>query len=227
MSDHRGRRARAREDRAKRVFDVVVAAAALFLLSPLILVVAIVVRRSIGSPVLFRQQRPGLHGVPFTICKFRTMSDVRDADGRTIPDDLRTPPVGRFLRSSSLDELPELWNVLRGEMSMVGPRPLLMAYLARYTPTQMRRHEVRPGVTGLAQVSGRNAMTWEQKFALDIRYVDEHDLRMDLAILVRTARIVLAREGVRHGDGGQGDMPEFMGSDAGGASEDGRDDTNA
>jgi lipopolysaccharide/colanic/teichoic acid biosynthesis glycosyltransferase len=194
----------------------VVAGSALFLLSPLILVVAFVVRRSIGSPVLFRQQRPGLHGVPFTIYKFRTMSDVRrDADGRTIPDDLRTPPVGRFLRSSSLDELPELWNVLRGEMSMVGPRPLLMAYLARYTPTQMRRHEVRPGVTGLAQVSGRNAMTWEQKFALDIRYVDEHDLRLDLEILVRTAHIVLARDGVRHSDGGQGDMPEFMGSDAG------------
>ena len=184
------------------------------LLSPLILVVAIAVRLRLGSPVIFRQERPGLHGRPFTMVKFRSMHDFVDSHGALIDDPDRTPAFGRRMRALSLDELPELWNVLRGDMSLVGPRPLLMRYLDRYSPQQMRRHEVRPGITGLAQVGGRNALTWDQKFELDLEYVDEHDLRMDLAILLRTAKVVLRREGIRHGGLDEDEMPEFLGSEA-------------
>ena len=204
----------ARQAAAKRVFDITVSAALLVLLSPLILVIAIAVRRGLGSPVIFRQIRPGLHGRPYTMYKFRSMHDTTNERGELIDDPDRTPPLGRRLRSASLDELPELWNVLRGDMSLVGPRPLLMRYLPRYTPEQMRRHEVRPGITGLAQVGGRNALTWEQKFALDVEYVDNHDLRMDLAILFRTVKVVLRREGIHHGDVGEDEMPEFLGTEA-------------
>jgi sugar transferase EpsL len=177
-------------------------------LSPFILALAVTLRVTQGAPVLFRQQRPGMGARPFTIYKFRTMLDLADPEGQS--DAQRTTRLGRKLRALSLDELPELWNVIKGDMSLVGPRPLLMAYLPRYGPVQARRHEVRPGITGLAQISGRNALTWDQKFALDVRYVDEHDLRMDLEILVRTVTTVLSREGVNSSD--DETMPEFMGS---------------
>jgi lipopolysaccharide/colanic/teichoic acid biosynthesis glycosyltransferase len=198
--------------RGKRIFDVVAAATLLVALSPVILVVAILVRVRLGPPVIYSQQRPGLGGRPFTIYKFRTMVDTTDAQGRLLPSVQRTPPFGQRLRALSLDELPELWNVLKGDMSLVGPRPLMMAYLPRYSREQARRHEVRPGITGLAQISGRNAISWEEKFALDVRYVDEHSIRMDLGILARTVGAVLSRNGIRYGD--SVDMPEFLGSDA-------------
>jgi sugar transferase EpsL len=190
----------------------VVALSSLVLLSPIILAVAIAVRVKLGAPVIYRQERPGLHGEAFTICKFRSMLDTRDADGQLLPGEQRTTPFSERLRAMSLDELPELWNVVKGEMSLVGPRPLMMSYLPRYTPEQARRHDVRPGITGLAQVSGRNAITWEQKFAKDIEYVDSHDLRMDIRILFRTLAIVLTREGVNHGENVH--MTEFMGTEA-------------
>lgn len=195
---------------AKRAVDVVFGASALVLLSPLIGGLALALRLSQGAPVLFRQQRPGLNGEPFTIYKFRTM-DLEPVEG--LPDGLRVTPLGRHLRALSLDELPELWNVVRGDMSLVGPRPLLPAYLTRYTPEQARRHEVRPGITGLAQVSGRNAITWEQRLALDVLYVDTHDLRMDLQIITRTIRTVFSREGVNATS--DESMPEFLGTDPG------------
>jgi sugar transferase EpsL len=169
------------------------------------------VRIRLGSPIIYGQQRPGLHGKPFTIYKFRSMLDTTDEDGRLLPSVERTPAFGERLRAVSLDELPELWNVLRGDMSLVGPRPLMMEYLPRYTPEQSRRHDVKPGITGLAQVSGRNAITWEKKFALDVEYVDHHDLRMDVVILFRTVKTVLSREGVRHGE--LVDMPTFLGTE--------------
>jgi lipopolysaccharide/colanic/teichoic acid biosynthesis glycosyltransferase len=194
----------------KRALDVAGAAAALVLLLPLAAVVALVVRMAIGRPVLFRQWRPGLHGVPFQIVKFRTMTDARDGAGRLLPDAERLTKTGRFLRATSLDELPELWNVLKGEMSLVGPRPLLVEYLPRYTPEQTRRHEVRPGVTGLAQVSGRNAIGWEEKFALDVHYVDHCSLRLDVVILARTVAGVVRSHGISHP--GQATAPEFMGT---------------
>ncbi len=211
MTSTRRRPPSARRDAAKRLFDLAFAGSMLVLLSPVILAIATAVRLRLGRPILYRQRRPGLNGQPFTIYKFRSMHDTTDASGQLIEDSDRTPRFGRRLRSSSLDELPELWNVLRGDMSMVGPRPLLMQYLSRYTPEQMRRQEVRPGITGLAQVGGRNALTWDQKFALDLAYVDQHDLRMDLAVLVRTIRAVLLREGIRHGGEDEDDMPEYMG----------------
>jgi lipopolysaccharide/colanic/teichoic acid biosynthesis glycosyltransferase len=165
-----------------------------------------------GRPVLFRQRRPGLHGKPFTLFKFRTMTDARDAQSNLLPDDQRLSPLGRFLRSTSLDELPELWNVLMGEMSLVGPRPLLMQYLGRYTPYQERRHEVRPGVTGWAQINGRNAITWEQKFTLDVWYVEHSSLGLDLQIMVLTVFKILKREGISQAD--QATIEEFRGSGA-------------
>lgn len=160
--------------------------------------------------MLFRQMRPGLHGEPFTLYKFRTMTDARDADGNLLPDAQRLTRFGRFLRSTSLDELPELWNVLKGDMSLVGPRPLLMQYLERYTPEQKRRHEVRPGITGWAQVNGRNAITWEEKFALDVWYVDNQSLWLDLRILMLTVWKVLRREAISQA--GNATMTEFMGT---------------
>jgi lipopolysaccharide/colanic/teichoic acid biosynthesis glycosyltransferase len=174
---------------------------ALLLAAPLLLVVALAVRLNLGSPVLFRQRRPGLHGRPFTMVKFRTMRDAIGRDGRPLPDAARLTPFGTLLRATSLDELPELWNVLRGEMSLVGPRPLLMEYLERYTPEQARRHNVRPGVTGWAQVNGRNALSWEERFRLDVWYVEHRSLRLDLHILTRTLTMVLRRTGVSaHGE---------------------------
>ncbi len=170
------------------------------------------VRRKLGSPVLFTQVRPGLHGKPFRMVKFRTMTDARDASGALLPDAQRLTPFGRFLRSSSLDELPELWNVLRGEMSLVGPRPLLMEYLPLYSPEQARRHEVRPGITGWAQINGRNAISWADKFALDVWYVDHRSLFLDIRILWLTVRKVLVRDGISAA--GEATMPKFEGDKA-------------
>ena len=180
----------------KRCFDFVVALAGLVVLSPLLLAIVALVRWRLGSPVLFRQQRPGLGGRPFTLIKFRTMTDARGADGAAAPDAQRLTAFGRFLRSTSLDELPELYNVLVGDMSLVGPRPLLMEYLPLYSAHQRRRHEVRPGITGWAQVNGRNAISWEQKFDLDVWYVDNASFWLDLRILWLTLWRVLGREGI-------------------------------
>lgn len=183
----------------KRIIDVMVAAIALVALSPVLLIVALAIRLALGSPVLYRQIRPGLGGKPFEMMKFRSMSDARDASGAPLPDDLRKTPFGLWLRSTSLDELPALLNVLRGDMSLVGPRPLLMEYLPLYSAEQQRRHDVRPGITGLAQVNGRNAISWERKFELDVEYVDNISLRLDLKILAMTVLKVLRREGISHG----------------------------
>lgn len=180
----------------KRLLDIVLALAGLIVLAPLMLMVAWLVARRLGSPVLFRQQRPGLHGRPFTMIKFRTMRDAVDAQGHALPDSERLTAFGLWLRATSLDELPELWNVLKGDMSLVGPRPLLMEYLPLYSPEQARRHEVRPGVTGWAQINGRNAISWDDKFRLDVWYVDHRSLRLDLRILWLTVRRVLARDGI-------------------------------
>ena len=193
----------------KRCADIGVAAVALLVAAPLLLLVALAVRVNLGSPVLFRQRRPGLHGRPFTMVKFRTMRDAIGRDGRPLPDTERLTPFGKLLRSTSLDELPELWNVLHGEMSLVGPRPLLMEYLDRYTPEQARRHEVRPGVTGWAQVHGRNALSWEERFRLDVWYVEHRSLRLDLQILIRTFSMVLCRTGVTAN--GEATMSVFQG----------------
>jgi sugar transferase EpsL len=194
----------------KRVFDLAFTIAALLLLSPVFPLVALLVRLKLGSPVLFCQQRPGLHGQPFTILKFRTMTNARDAQGRLLPDAERGTSFGHFLRGTSLDELPELFNVLRGDMSLVGPRPLLMRYLGRYTPEQMRRHQVKPGVTGWAQVNGRNDLPWEVKFALDVWYVDHVSLWLDLKIIVQTAWRLLKRDGISRP--GYFSAPEFWGT---------------
>jgi sugar transferase EpsL len=208
------RPAPAATSRTKRCFDVIVSGVALVLLLPLFVLLAFGVRLRLGSPVFFRQMRPGLLGKPFSMVKFRTMTDARDAEGRLLPDEERLTPFGRFLRSTSLDELPELWNVLRGDMSLVGPRPLLLAYLDRYSPEQARRHEVRPGITGLAQVNGRNALSWEEKFRLDVVYVDTWTFGLDLRILAKTVVAVLRREGITAP--GQSTAEEFRGSgDAG------------
>ena len=194
----------------KRLFDMVAAALALLLLAPALALIAWQVRRKLGSPVLFRQVRPGLHGQPFEMMKFRTMTDERCADGALLPDAQRLTPFGRFLRASSLDELPELWNVIKGDMSLVGPRPLLMEYLPLYAPEQARRHEVRPGITGWAQVNGRNAISWEDKFALDVWYVENQSLWLDIKILWMTVRKVLVRDGISAA--GDATMPKFTGS---------------
>lgn len=194
----------------KRTFDFVASAAGLLLLSPLLLVLSGLIRIFLGSPVLFRQERPGLHGRLFTCLKFRTMTDKRDANGQLLPDADRLTKFGQFLRSSSLDELPELMNVLRGEMSLVGPRPLLAKYLERYTPEQMRRHEVRPGITGWAQINGRNAASWDQKFAYDLWYVDNQSFWLDLKILFLTIWKTVRREGISQP--GHATMQEFTGS---------------
>jgi lipopolysaccharide/colanic/teichoic acid biosynthesis glycosyltransferase len=193
----------------KRFFDFSVALVAFALLGLLLLLLAWQVRRKLGSPVFFRQVRPGLRGQPFQMVKFRTMTDERGPDGQLLPDAERLTPFGRFLRASSLDELPELWNVLKGEMSLVGPRPLLMEYLPLYSAEQARRHEVRPGITGWAQVNGRNALSWEDKFKLDVWYVDHRSLWLDIRILWLTVRKVLVREGISAE--GEATMSRFAG----------------
>lgn len=194
----------------KRLFDLTAALFGLMLLAPIILILAILIRQKLGSPVFFTQARPGLYGKPFKMIKFRTMTDARDTDGSLLPDSVRLTAFGRFLRSTSLDELPELCNVLKGDMSLVGPRPLLMEYLPRYTPEQARRHEVRPGITGWAQINGRNAISWEEKFKLDVWYVDNQSFWLDLKILVLTIKKVFVREGISAT--GEATMPKFTGS---------------
>ena len=201
----------ARLSRSKRLFDVVVGTVSIVVTSPLLLIVAAAVRVTLGAPVFFRQRRPGLNGVPFEIVKFRTLTDQRDASGALLDDARRMTSLGRWLRRSSLDELPELFNVVRGEMSLVGPRPLLMQYLERYTPRQARRHEVRPGITGLAQVSGRNLVTWEERFEIDVWYVENWTFGLDLKVLVRTLVKVVTREGINQP--GHETAREFLGSD--------------
>lgn len=194
----------------KRIFDILGSGIGLTLLSPVLLILVVLIRRQMGSPVLFRQTRPGKDGKPFEMMKFRTMRDATGPDGELLPDTARLTPLGQTLRSSSLDELPELWNVLKGDMSLVGPRPLLMEYLPLYSPEQARRHDVRPGITGWAQINGRNAISWDEKFALDIWYVDNRGLWLDLKIIWLTIRKVLKREGISAA--GEATMPKFKGS---------------
>jgi sugar transferase EpsL len=194
----------------KRASDVTAALFSLAVLSPVLIIVGLWLRLTLGRPVLFRQGRPGQHARPFRVVKFRTMLDTRDGTGQLLPDAERLTTVGRFLRATSLDELPQLWNVLRGELSLVGPRPLLMQYLERYTPTQARRHEVLPGITGWAQINGRNALSWDQKFALDVWYVEHWSLLLDARIIARTLWKTLRGEGIDQP--GQRNPQEFMGS---------------
>ena len=194
---------------AKRTFDLALTIPSMVLLCPVFLMLATLVALLLGTPVLFRQQRPGLGGRPFWLLKFRTMTEARDARGNLLPDAARLTAFGRFLRATSLDELPELLNVLKGDMSLVGPRPLLMQYLDRYTPEQARRHEVRPGITGWAQVNGRNAITWEEKFKLDVWYVDNRTLWLDIKIIFMTIWKIFKREGISQP--GQATMEEFRG----------------
>jgi sugar transferase EpsL len=196
---------------SKRLLDLALTGLGLVLLAPFLAIIALLVRIEHGKPVLFRQLRPGYRGEPFYIYKFRTMRELRDADGKLLPDEQRLTRLGRFLRATSLDELPELFHVLRGEMSLVGPRPLLMQYLGRYSPEQARRHDVLPGITGWAQVNGRNALTWQDKFSLDIWYVDHWSLALDLRILMMTIWKTLAREGISQP--GHATAEEFMGND--------------
>lgn len=193
----------------KRILDIVGSGIGLLLLSPVMVAVALLIRREMGSSVLFHQARPGLHRKPFRLVKFRTMRNALSPDGTPLPDYERMTRLGSFLRSSSLDELPELWNVLKGDMSLVGPRPLLMEYLSLYSPDQDRRHEVRPGVSGWAQVNGRNAISWDEKFALDVWYVDNRSLWLDLKIIWLTIRKVVNRDGISAA--GEATMPKFTG----------------
>ena len=193
----------------KRLIDVSVAGAALLLLAPLMATVGLAIFLMMGRPVLYRHVRPGYKARPFTTLKFRTMSDARDAQGRLLPDAERLTPLGNLLRRMSIDELPQLWNVLKGEMSLVGPRPLLVEYLERYTPEQMRRHEMKPGITGWAQINGRNALSWEERFRLDVWYVDHWSIGLDLRTILKTILNVLLQQGIsQHG---HATMPEFMG----------------
>jgi lipopolysaccharide/colanic/teichoic acid biosynthesis glycosyltransferase len=194
----------------KRLIDLLVAGLGLMVFALPILVLVLLIRCKLGSPALFRQMRPGLHGQPFQMIKFRTMTDECGADGALLPDAQRLTSFGRFLRASSLDELPELWNVLKGEMSLVGPRPLLMEYLTLYTTEQARRHEVRPGITGWAQVNGRNAISWEDKFSLDVWYVNHRSFRLDIRILWMTVKKVLVRDGITAA--GEATTTKFKGS---------------
>ena len=194
----------------KRTFDIAVAGCALISLIPIFLCLALIVRVFLGAPVLFRQQRPGLNAQPFEMIKFRTMTNARDSKGQLLPDEQRLVPFGKWLRSTSLDELPELWNVLKGDMSLVGPRPLLKEYLQLYTPEQARRHDVRPGLTGWAQVNGRNSLSWDEKFQLDVWYVDNRSFRIDLRVLAQTFLQVVRRDGISAI--GEATMPLFRGS---------------
>ena len=194
----------------KRLFDVISSTAGLIVISPLLVVLAVLVRLKLGSPILFCQQRPGLGGKAFVIYKFRTMTDQRDASGNLLPDEQRLPAFGRFLRSTSFDELPELLNVLKGDMSIVGPRPLMMKYLSRYATEQVRRHEVKPGITGWAQINGRNAISWEDKFKLDVWYVDNWTLWLDVKIILKSIWMVVTKQGITQQ--GRATMDEFMGT---------------
>jgi lipopolysaccharide/colanic/teichoic acid biosynthesis glycosyltransferase len=195
---------------SKRIFDLIVSCLALIILSPLMLITALAVWIGLGWPVIFGQKRPGYRAKIFTIYKFRTMRDLRDRDGKLLPDAARMTKLGRLIRSTSLDELPELFNVLKGEMSIVGPRPLLIAYLDRYSPEQSRRHDVLPGITGWAQVNGRNALSWEEKFALDVWYVDHWSFWLDIKIIFMSVGKVLKREAISAP--GEATAPEFMGT---------------
>lgn len=194
----------------KRLLDIIIASIALILLSPLYAFVAYKVRKNLGSPVLFRQVRPGLHGKPFEMIKFRTMKDAVDEQGNPLPDSERLTPFGQMLRSSSLDEMPELWNVIKGDMSIVGPRPLLMEYLPLYSPEQAKRHDVRPGMTGHAQVNGRNAIGWEEKFKLDTWYVENRSTWLDFKIMFKTVHKVLAKDDISAE--GEATMTKFTGT---------------
>jgi lipopolysaccharide/colanic/teichoic acid biosynthesis glycosyltransferase len=194
----------------KKFVDLTIGSLLLVILSPVLGAIALLLWATMGRPVLFRQERSGLNGRPFQIIKFRTMTDKHDSSGRALPDEIRLTALGRFLRALSLDELPELWNVLRGELSLVGPRPLMAQYLERYSPEQARRHEFMPGITGWAQINGRNDLPWEQKFALDVWYVDNWSLGLDFRILMKTFWQVLKRDGISRS--GHGTAPEFMGS---------------
>lgn len=195
----------------KRTLDILLVLLSSVVTVPLLVITALLVRAKLGSPILFRQQRPGLHGRPFMLVKFRTMTDARNAEGNLLPDADRLTTFGRMLRSTSLDELPELWNILRGDMSFVGPRPLLMRYLDRYTPEQARRHEVRPGITGWAQVNGRNTVAWKDRFALDVWYVDHLSFWLDVRIVFMTIGAIFKREGISQE--GHATMQEFMGNE--------------
>jgi sugar transferase EpsL len=195
----------------KRVLDVLVASIALVILCPIMILVGLLLSAKLGSPILFRQTRPGLHGKPFEMLKFRTMLDVVDDNGDLMPDELRLTSFGKLLRSNSLDELPELWNVFRGDMSLVGPRPLLMEYLPLYSAEQNRRHELRPGITGWAQVNGRNDISWKEKFRLDIWYVDNRSFWLDVEILLLTVKKVILNEGIS--PKGNEFMPKFTGDE--------------
>ncbi|WP_286831837.1 MULTISPECIES: sugar transferase [Acinetobacter] len=194
----------------KRLLDIIIASIALILLSPLYAFVAYKVKKNLGSPVLFRQVRPGLHGKPFEMIKFRTMKDAIDEQGNLLPDSERLTPFGKMLRSTSLDEMPELWNVIKGDMSIVGPRPLLMEYLPLYSPEQAKRHDVRPGMTGHAQVNGRNAIGWEEKFKLDTWYVEHQSIWLDFKIMFKTVHKVLAKDDISAE--GEATMTKFTGT---------------
>lgn len=194
----------------KRMFDLAVAVPLLLAFLPLLFITALLVRKKLGSPVVFKQRRPGLHGKPFYMYKFRTMTDERDREGQMLPDHIRLTPFGQTIRKYSLDELPQLWNVVKGDVSLVGPRPLLMEYLPLYTEEQSRRHWVKPGITGWAQINGRNAISWEEKFKLDTWYVDNYSFRLDLKILFLTFKKVMRSEGVTNG--GHVTMPVFRGT---------------
>ena len=195
----------------KRLLDIIIASIALILLSPLYAFVAYKVKKNLGSPVLFRQVRPGLHGKPFEMIKFRSMKDAVDAQGNPLPDSERLTPFGQMLRSTSLDEMPELWNVIKGDMSIVGPRPLLMEYLPLYSPEQAKRHDVRPGMTGHAQVNGRNAISWEEKFKLDTWYVENQSVWLDFKIMLKTVKKVLAKDDINAEN--DATMPKFNGNE--------------
>ena len=199
------------EKTLKRLVDVVAAGTALFLLSPVLLLIAVMIRRHMGAPAIFRQARGGLGNRPFDFYKFRTMNNDRDASGTLLPDYMRTTELGRLLRATSADELPQLWNVLKGDMSLIGPRPLLADYLPLYDSRQKRRHDVRPGITGWAQVNGRNALSWPEKFELDIWYVDNWILSLDAKILWRTFTVAGRRQGIDHDQSGSVTMPRFTG----------------
>jgi pilin glycosylation protein pglB len=196
----------------KRLFDIIASASGLIILSPVFLILAYLIRKNLGAPVFFTQERPGKNGKPFKMIKFRSMRDAVDKDGNPLPDSERLTPFGKKLRAASLDELPELWNVLKGDMSLVGPRPLLMSYLPLYNDFQFRRHEMRPGVTGWAQVNGRNAISWDEKFAYDIWYIDHFSLWFDMKILFLTIKKVFIKEGISAE--GEATMPYFTGNDS-------------